>query len=80
MLCPSMLYCAEAIARSTRFFGTDFTFEDLQEWDVDQYDHKLLGEEDLDGVKFWRIEGIKLQFNLPLNEEDLTVTGMQHDR
>jgi Outer membrane lipoprotein-sorting protein len=25
--------------RSTRFFGTDFTFEDLEERDVDQYDH-----------------------------------------
>ena len=31
--------------RSTRFFGTDFSFEDLEERDVDQYDFKLLGEE-----------------------------------
>jgi hypothetical protein len=31
--------------RSTRFFGTDFSFEDLEERDVDQYDYKLLGEE-----------------------------------
>jgi len=137
--------------RSTRFFGTDFTFEDLEEWDVDQYDHKLLGEEDLDGLKCWRIEGIprktktsqytsiqiwirqndyataqvacyvkdqivrrlkysqiekvqdiwtarvlemndlrrksrtvltldKLQYNVPLNDEDFTVTGLQRDR
>ena len=31
--------------RSTRFFGTDFSFEDLEERDVNQYDYKLLGEE-----------------------------------
>ena len=30
--------------RSTRFFGTDFSFEDLEERDVDQFDYKLLGE------------------------------------
>jgi hypothetical protein len=137
--------------RSTRFFGTDFTFEDLEERDVDQFDHKLIGEEDLDGVKCWRIEGTprktktsqyssiqlwirqndyaiaqvacyvkdqivrrlkysqiekvqdiwtarvaemndlrrksrtiltmdKLQYNVPLNAEDFTVTGLQRDR
>ena len=38
--------------RSTRFFGTDFSFEDLEERDVDQYDYKLLGEEG--GA--WKIE------------------------
>src|SRR5580698_2723328 len=38
--------------RSTRFFGTDFSFEDLEERDVDQYDYKLLGEEN--GA--WKIE------------------------
>ena len=27
--------------RSTRFFGTDFSFEDLEERDVDQYDYAL---------------------------------------
>ena len=32
--------------RSTRFFGTDFSFEDLEERDVNQYEYKLLGEED----------------------------------
>ena len=31
--------------RSTRFFGTDFSFEDLEERDVDQYDYTLTGEE-----------------------------------
>ena len=42
--------------RSTRFFGTDFSFEDLEERDVDQYDYKLSGEESLDGAPCWRIE------------------------
>ena len=42
--------------RSTRFFGTDFSFEDLEERDVDQYDYRLIGEETLAGVACWRIE------------------------
>ena len=41
--------------RSTRFFGTDFSFEDLEERDVDQYDYRLLGEESIDGAACWRI-------------------------
>ena len=42
--------------RSTRFFGTDFSFEDLEERDVNQYDYKLTGEEAIDGTPCWRIE------------------------
>jgi len=38
--------------RSTRFFGTDFSFEDLEERDVGQFDYKLLGEENGQ----WKIE------------------------
>lgn len=38
--------------RSTRFFGTDFSFEDLEERDVDQYDFKVLADE---GAA-WKIE------------------------
>jgi len=41
--------------RSTRFFGTDFTFEDLEERDIDQYAFTLEGEEALDGVACWKI-------------------------
>ena len=33
--------------RSTRFFGTDFSFEDLEERDVDQFDYRLMGNESL---------------------------------
>jgi outer membrane lipoprotein-sorting protein len=42
--------------RSTRFFGTDFSFEDLEERDVSQYDFRLQGEETVDGAVCWRIE------------------------
>jgi hypothetical protein len=42
--------------RSTRFFGTDFSYEDLEERDVNQYDFKLAGEETIDGVACWKLE------------------------
>lgn len=42
--------------RSTRFFGTDFSFEDLEERDVDQFEYRLLGEEPVNGVACWKIE------------------------
>lgn len=42
--------------RSTRFFGTDFTFEDLEERDVDQYDYTLLGSETIDEAVCWKIQ------------------------
>ena len=42
--------------RSTRFFGTDFSFEDLEERDVNQYSYRLVGEEPVDGAPCWRIE------------------------
>jgi len=42
--------------RSTRFFGTDFSFEDLEERDVDQYEYQLLGEEAIDGAPCWKIQ------------------------
>ena len=42
--------------RSTRFFGTDFSFEDLEERDVDQYDYKILSDDTLDDAVCWKIE------------------------
>jgi hypothetical protein len=42
--------------RATRFFGTDFSFEDMEERDVDQFDYRLTGEEPIDGAPCWRIE------------------------
>jgi hypothetical protein len=42
--------------RSTRFFGTDFSFEDLEEHDVDQYDYSMMGNETIDGADCWKIK------------------------
>jgi len=47
--------------RSTRFFGTDFSFEDLEERDVDQYDYTLEGEEAVDGAACWKIQAVPIQ-------------------
>ena len=42
--------------RSTRFFGTDFSFEDLEERDVSQYEYALGGEEAVVGADCWKIQ------------------------
>ena len=42
--------------RSQRFFGTDFSFEDLEERDTEQFDYRLLGEERIEGADCWKIE------------------------
>lgn len=42
--------------RSTRFFGTDFSFEDLEERDISQYEYSLAGEEPVDGAPCWKLE------------------------
>ncbi len=47
--------------RSTRFFGTDFSFEDLEERDVDQYDYSLAGEDMVDGAMCWRVQSTPKQ-------------------
>jgi outer membrane lipoprotein-sorting protein len=44
--------------RSTRFFGTDFSFEDLEERDVNQFDYSLLAEEAVDGTASWKVQSI----------------------
>jgi hypothetical protein len=41
--------------RSTRFFGTDFTFEDLEERDVDQYLYAMGPDDVLERAACWRI-------------------------
>jgi len=42
--------------RSTRFFGTDFSFEDLEERDVDQYDYSMIGSDASLGTPCWKIQ------------------------
>jgi hypothetical protein len=44
--------------RSTRFFGTDFSFEDLEERDVNQYDYSLAGGDAIDAADCWKIQSI----------------------
>ena len=44
--------------RSTRFFGTDFSFEDLEERDVNQFDYSMLGEEAVDAAACWKIQSV----------------------
>jgi hypothetical protein len=41
--------------RSTRFFGTDFSFEDLEERDVEQSEYEMLGSDTIDGAASWKI-------------------------
>lgn len=47
--------------RSQRFFGTDFSFEDLEERDTNQFDYKLLGEESIDGAACWKLQSTPKQ-------------------
>ncbi len=42
--------------RSTRFFGTDFSFEDLEERDVSQYKYALAGDDTVGGASCWKIQ------------------------
>lgn len=42
--------------RSGRFFGTDFSFEDLEERDINQFSYSLLGEEAVAGAACWKLE------------------------
>jgi hypothetical protein len=42
--------------RSTSFFGTDFSFEDLEERDAGQYEYAMLGDDTVDGAACWKIQ------------------------
>jgi len=44
--------------KSSRFMGTEFTYEDLENRKVDKDDHKLLREEKLDGKQVYVVESI----------------------
>ncbi len=43
-------------AKKDYFMGTDFTYDDMGERNIDEDTHKLLGEEDVNGHKCWKIE------------------------
>jgi outer membrane lipoprotein-sorting protein len=42
--------------RATRFFGTGYSFEDIEERDVNQFDYQLAGDSMVDGAPCWKIE------------------------
>jgi outer membrane lipoprotein-sorting protein len=42
--------------KSTRFLGTHFTYEDMEERDVDAYAYTLLGEDAIAGARCFKIE------------------------
>ncbi len=69
--------------RSTRFFGTDFSFEDLEERDVNQFDFKLVADE---GAQ-WKIESKPRKSsqytysNLWIKKDNYTITKAEsYDR
>ena len=47
--------------RSTRFFGTDFSFEDMEERDVNQYDYALAGDDTIESFACWEIRSTPKQ-------------------
>ncbi len=40
------------------FMGTDFTYKDMGDRDINKYDYNLLGEEAIDGVECYKVESI----------------------
>jgi hypothetical protein len=64
--------------RRTRFFGTDFSFEDLEERDVGQYDYSLLGEETAGGAACWKIESRPKQSKS--SQYDRSILWVRKDR
>lgn len=43
-------------SRNARFYGTDLSFEDIEEGDASAFDFSLAGEEAIEGDPCWRIE------------------------
>lgn len=55
--------------KSGSFMGSDFSYSDMTSRDLDEYDFKLLKEDDVDGHKVWLIE------STPRNEDIIKETG-----
>ncbi|WP_020610953.1 outer membrane lipoprotein-sorting protein [Sediminispirochaeta bajacaliforniensis] len=43
-------------SRNDYFMGTDFTYDDMGDREVDEDEHKLIGEETVDGKRCWVVE------------------------
>jgi hypothetical protein len=55
--------------KSGAFMGSDFTYADMTERNLDNYDYKLLQESEVDGHKVWVVEAI------PNTDEEIKETG-----
>ncbi len=63
--------------RATRFFGTGYSFEDMEERDVNQFDYKLSGEDSVDGAACWKIESRPKQSKS--SQYDLSILSIRKD-
>jgi hypothetical protein len=63
--------------RATGLFGTGYSFEDIEERDVDQYDYKLAGNAALDGAPCWKIESRPKETKA--SQYDLSVLSIRKD-
>jgi hypothetical protein len=55
--------------KSGSFMGSDFTYSDMTDRDLDHYDYKLLKEDELAGHPVWIVEAI------PNSEDEIEETG-----
>jgi len=55
--------------KSGSFMGSDFTYADMSERELDNYDYKLMKEAEVDGVKVWQVEAV------PNTEDEIEETG-----
>ena len=46
--------------RSGSFMGSEFSYEDLSSAEVEKYKHELLGEQEVDGRKAWKLRRVPL--------------------
>ncbi len=52
-------------SKNEYFMGSDFTYDDMGDRNVDEDTHTLLGEDILDGHRCWKVESV------PVNSEDM---------
>ena len=55
--------------KSGSFMGSDFSYADMTERNLDRYDYRLMKEDVLDGVKVWQVEAI------PNSPKEIDETG-----
>lgn len=51
------------------FMGSDFSYADMSDRELDNYDFRLMKEDEIDGVKVWQIEAI------PKTDKEIRETG-----